>query len=59
MAETPSLILRIGAGKAAGVKGTPTFYVNGHFMGNSPKAVRNAVDALLAGKPIGPGSPNL
>ncbi len=44
------------AGHRSGVKGTPSFYVNGRYFGNDPAAVREAIEAALGTAPAG-GAP--
>lgn len=43
------------AGRSAGVKGTPTFYVNGILVGNDPNQVRRVIEKELAS--AGAGKP--
>jgi len=44
------------AARAAGVKGTPSYFVNGRFYGGSPSMVRKVVEREVAGGPPGADS---
>ncbi len=44
-------------GRGMGVKGTPSFYVNGRYIGNDPARVRQAINAALTGELSKPAKP--
>ncbi len=40
-------------GRRLGIPGTPAYFVNRHFVGSNPVIVIDAIERILAGKPIG------